>query len=209
MKSEKQKRTLEDHIIEKIKKSGYPLEIEVSNLLDTKHYVVFNSQYYFDVEEKMGRDLDIYAMPFAFEKPDKKFLPLKMRTELAIECKKSETHAWVFYNRENTRISGHHISGQFKTSVPKPRKWSPDYFQWMLQECLTLHYYEFERVAIAFDEIKKKRDGSSRREIFGAINHLVKFTCYEIHQIFDRISKLPKPLSSQGDDTSLFSNNSL
>lgn len=63
MESEK-RRTVEDHLIEKIKESGYPLEIEISTLLD-KEYVVFNTQYYFDEEIKQGRDLDIYAIPYA------------------------------------------------------------------------------------------------------------------------------------------------
>lgn len=57
-----EKKTLEDHLIKAIKKSGYPLEIEISNLLD-KDYVVFNTQYYFDEKAKQGRDIDIYASP--------------------------------------------------------------------------------------------------------------------------------------------------
>lgn len=136
---------------------------------------------------------------------EKKLFPFKLRTEIAVECKKSETHAWVFYTRQNTKVSGYHISGQFKTSVPKRRTFSIDSFEWMLQKCLTFHYCEFERVAIAYDEIKKKKlekektkkDGSSRRELFEAINQLVKFTCYETHQIFSRISNLPESSSDR------------
>jgi len=206
MKPEEKKKTLEEHLIKRIKKSGYPLEIEISNLLD-KDYVVFNTKYYFDEETKKGRDIDIYASPSYFDVDrklvdlEKKLLPFKLRTEIAVECKKSETHAWVFYTSQNVKLSGYHISGQVKTSVPKRRTFSTDSFEWILQKCLTFHYRKFERVAIAYDEIKKKKlekektkkDNSTRRELFEAINQLVKFTCYEIHQSFDRISKLPKP----------------
>lgn len=196
MKKEGKKKTLEDYLIERIKKSGYPLEIEISNLLDHK-YVIFNAQYYFDEEAKQGRDIDIYAIPLILEtdnlgEMEKKLVPFMLRTEIAIECKKSETHAWVFYNVHNIPVSGYHISGQFKITVPEPREWSADSFQWLLKKCLNLHYYEFERVAVAYDEIKKKGDGSSRREIFEAINQLVKFVCYEIHQILSRISRSSK-----------------
>lgn len=162
MKPKEKNRTLEDHLIKRIKKSGYPLEIEISNLLD-KEYVVFNTHYYFDEERKQGRDIDIYAMPLDVEldtklvEMEKKLLPFRLRTELVVECKKTETHAWVFYNRHNIPISGHHISGQFKTSVPKPRKFSTDSFKWTLQKCLALHYYKFEQVAIAYEEIKKRK----------------------------------------------------
>lgn len=54
MKPKEKNRTLEDHLIKRIKKSGYPLEIEISNLLDKK-YVVFNTHYYFDEERKFRR----------------------------------------------------------------------------------------------------------------------------------------------------------
>lgn len=80
MKPEEKKKTLEDHLIEKIKESGYPLEIEISTLLD-KEYLVFNTQYYFDDEIKRGRDIDIYAIPrvnldvFTDEELARKFAP--------------------------------------------------------------------------------------------------------------------------------------
>jgi len=188
MKSEK-RRTLEDYLIEKVKESGYPLEIEISNLLG-KEYVVFNTQYYFDKEIEQGRDIDIHAMPLGFNEMDKRLAPLRLRTDIAVECKKSETHAWVFYTRQNIPVGGYHISGQFKTSVPKPKRYSSDSFQWMLRKCLAFHYCEFKRVAIAYDEIRKKKDGSSRRDIFEATHQLLKFICYEIHQSFIRRSKL-------------------
>lgn len=214
MKPEEKNRTLENYLIKRIKKSGYPLEIEISNLLD-KEYVVFNTQYYFDEEVKQGRDIDIYAMPLdvatdtKLVEMEKKLVPFKLRTDIAVECKKSETHAWVFYNRENIPLSGYHISGQFKTSVPTPKRFTTDSFEWALEKCLTTHYYEFEQVAVAYEEIKKKKlkkenkqtktnkDNPQRREIFKSINQLVKFTSYEIHQTFDRISNLPKTPSDR------------
>ena len=50
MQPEPKKDTLEDYLIRKIKKSGYSLEIEVSNSLENEKFVVFNTQYYFDEE---------------------------------------------------------------------------------------------------------------------------------------------------------------
>ena len=177
------------------------MEIEISNLLDKGKYVVFNTQYYFDEEIKQGRDIDIYAMPLECHPLEEKLAPFNIRTELAIECKKSETHAWIFYTRPRIPMSSIYMSGQYRTSVPEPEEFSTESFQWLLKrKFLDLLYDKFERIAIAYDEIKKKKikketqkrkekSGSSRREIFEAINQLVKFTCYEIHQIFRRISK--------------------
>jgi len=205
MKREEEKDPQEEYFIEKIKKSGYPLEIEVSNLLDRDNYYVSNTHYYFDAETNEGRDIDIYGVPISMPilELGEKLAPLGLRTELAIECKKSESYAWFFYTRPRLPHSVY-MRGQLRTSVPTPTRFSIDSFQWKLQnECLSPHYDSFDRIAVAYDEIKKAKlekktgenkrsDSSGRKEIFEAKNQLVKFTCYEIHETFKRISKLPK-----------------
>lgn len=199
MNPEEKKDSLEDYLLAKVKKSGYPLEIEVSNILEEERFAVFNTQYYFDAEAQQGRDIDVYAMPI--ERVDDGLSPLALNMNLAIECKKSETHAWVFYTRPRIPMSSIYIRGQFRTTVPKPEKFSPESFEWFLQEsCLALHYNRFAEIAIAYDEIKKRkmdtesgrerRNGSSRKEIFEAVNQLVKFTSYEMHQIYRRIASV-------------------
>lgn len=194
------KKTLEDFLVEAIKKSGYPLEIEISNLLD-KNYFVSNTQYYFDEEAKQGRDIDIFASPLGFISMDMKLAPFGVRTEVPIECKKSETHAWVFYTRPRIPINWVYTSGQWDTTIPKPIEFSTKSFDYFFKEkCFSFHYDEFEKIAIAYDEIKKKKIEkgkgekviSSKREIFEAVNQLVRFTSYEIHQSFNRIAKIPK-----------------
>jgi hypothetical protein len=195
------KGTLEDYLFEKVKKSGYPLEIETSNSLENEKFVVFNTQYYFDEEARQGRDIDIYALPLEPDPLDDKLLPFVLTTDVSIECKKSETHAWVFYTRPRIPMSSIYMEGQYRATVPKPQRFSTDSFEWFLQqECLMLHYDKFERIAIAYEEIKERKldkgpgiegkNGSSRREIFEAINQLVKFTCYEIHQTHTRTTEL-------------------
>ena len=201
MKQEEGKGTLEDYLIERIKKSGYPLEIEISDALEREKFVVFNTQYYFDEERKQGRDVDIYALPLEPDTIDDRIRPLFLSLDAAIECKKSETHAWVFYTRPRIPMSSFYMGGQFRTTVPQSDEFTTKSFEWFLQqECLMLHYDKFERIAIAYEEIKKKKieketgkdgkNGSSRREIFKAVNQLVKFTCYEIHRWLDRTTKL-------------------
>lgn len=201
MEAKRGKDTLEDYLFEKLKKSGYPLEIETSNSLENEKFVVFNTQYYFDEEAQQGRDIDIYALPLEPDPLDDKLLPFVLTTDVSIECKKSETHAWVFYTRPRIPMSSIYMEGQIRVTVPRPKEFSADSFEWLLQQkCLTLHYDKIERIAIAYEEIKKTKlakgtgkegkNGSSRREIFEAINQLVKFTCYEIHQTQTRITKL-------------------
>lgn len=173
---------------------------------------MLNTHYYFDEEAKQGRDIDIYAMPIALPllQLEDKLKPFGLRTELAIECKKSMTHAWFFYTRPHIPISSLQISGQIRTSVPEPVKFSTDSFQWLLKnDCFVLHYDKFDKVSVAYEEIKKRKmekgskdfekqtDVSGRKEIFEAKNQLVKFVCYEIHETFNRLSKLPKDTASR------------
>lgn len=184
------KGSLEDFLIGKIKESGYPLEIEISNLLE-EDYVVFNNAPYVDTETNQSRNIDIHAMPLDGKEKyyEKRIAPFILRTEIAIECKKSDTHAWVFFTRP-CYMGGAEIDGEFKSSVPKTKPFT-DSFEWLLLQTHHFHHSMFERIAISYDEIKKKRDGSQRKEIFEAVQQLVKFTSYEIHESLLRRSKLP------------------
>jgi hypothetical protein len=194
--AEEENKSLEQHLIKQIKKSGYPLEIEISNILESKHYVVFNTQYYFDEETQKGRNIDVYALPLDPDPMNDAILPFSIRLELAIECKKSETHAWVFYTRPRIPMSYIYMEGQLTTTFPKRKTFSAESSEWFFEtECMPLHYDSFNRIAIAYDELKKaklEKSESHRREIFGATNQLVKFVNYLNHKTESRLSELPK-----------------
>jgi len=177
------KKTLEEHLIEKVKESGYPLEIEISKLLD-KDYIVFNTEYYFDAETKQDRDIDIYAIPdintevFTNDDLAKRMSPFYLRTEITVECKKSETNAWMFFTRPLLHPTSLHTSGQYLDELSQTGiASSVDSF---LFDRIVLHYDDFDEAAIAYDEIDVRKDKSkSRRTIFEGINQLVKFILYE------------------------------
>ena len=196
---EKQKKTFEEYLKEQVKKSGYPLEIKVSNILDGMHYVVFNTEYHFDEEIQQGRDIDVYALPLDPDPMNDEILPFRLNLELAIECKKSETYAWVFYTRPRLEYSGICMSGQLSTTFPKRKQFSTDSADWFFEyTCLKTHYNNFDRIAIAYDELKKSKSnqkvGSHRNEIFEGTNQLVKFVNYMNHRREKRLSELPADL---------------
>ena len=197
MNPDETKKTLEDHLIQQVKKSGYPLEIEISNILDGKEYAVFNSQYYFDAETQQGRDIDAYAVPLHPIILGQENLPFALRLELAIECKKSEPYAWVFYTRPRLTMNSLYMKGQLFTTFPKLKGFSGGSAQGFLeQNCLELHYDRFDRIAVAYDELKKcktnEKAGSHKNEIFEATNQLTKFVNYKTHGTENNLSKLPK-----------------
>src|SRR5712692_9028930 len=91
----------EEHLLRELEKTGLPLEIEVSELLE-KEWKVSNNQAYIDEDEGKTREIDIFAIhqsetdQLHFVKPPRLFLA----TDLAIECKRSESNAWVFPTRK-------------------------------------------------------------------------------------------------------------
>ena len=163
--------------------------------------MVFNSEFYFDEETQQGRNIDAYAIPMRldseFEEIEEKILPFSLQLDLVIECKKSESHAWVFYTRTKlSERSGSTVRGQVTTTLPELEQLSPDSSKWFLeQECLKLHYNGFYRAAVEYDELKKKQTnekaGSHRNEIFEAINQLVKSVNYLNRRVASNLSDLP------------------
>lgn len=143
-------RTLEEHLTEQIKKTGYPLEIETSNLLENKNFVVFNTQYYFDEEIQQGRDIDIYALPLRPDPVDDRLHPFSLSLFSAIECKKSETHAWVFYTRPRLPMSSINMKGQYETTVPELKEFSPDSFEWNFEQSVLTPHYDWSATKILF-----------------------------------------------------------
>jgi len=179
-----------EFLADSIKSSGYPLEIETSNLLEKKNFVVSNTCFYYDEEIKEGRSIDILAAKetgIQEQKSLAKLSPFNMHALSVIECKKTSAHAWIFYVRPSITASTCYLSGQYLTYVPRDNPF--DFFRDMLEaRCRVLHYDKFKRFAIAYQEIKKqktnepRRSGSVRNEIFEGVNQLVRFLCYEIHQ---------------------------
>lgn len=55
-------KAIEDEIIEEIEKTGFPLELRVSKLLQDKGYYVANNLYFVDRDEGKGREIDARAL---------------------------------------------------------------------------------------------------------------------------------------------------
>lgn len=81
-------------IREYILKSGYPLEIEIGNILRKTAWIVGNQWPYTDSKEKKIRAIDILAM---------RLMHRQLGLMMVIECKKSEKHDWVFYTQQKER----------------------------------------------------------------------------------------------------------
>lgn len=84
---------LKEKILGEIHKTGFPLELRISQVLRNNEYLVANNLYYIDRDEGKGREIDLRALKnFRFEKHDIEYF---VRHYLFIECKKSIDKPWV------------------------------------------------------------------------------------------------------------------
>ena len=82
---------------EKLKETGYPLEIEVSNELERSKWLVSNNVFFED--EKGPKEIDVIAYrEDYFDFSVKNLAPIFLNLKLLIECKKSNL-PWVFFTR--------------------------------------------------------------------------------------------------------------
>jgi hypothetical protein len=168
-----------DYLKEKIKKTGFPLEIEISSLLRDRWDVLYRETF-FDRDGKKMRDIDLRASyPFDLTK----MLPLWLYVELDIECKKNENFAWIFFTVPMEYAPEESIDGQYLDELQIRMKSSdPTQLRDIILGETSLHYHRFERFAVAFDEVylkgTKHEHAKGKREIFEAENQLKKFIIY-------------------------------
>jgi len=90
--SEKKQQEKIERIRKRILKSGYPLEIEIGNVLRKSGWLVANQFPYLDKESSKIRLVDLLASKSSFLSP--------LSVLLLLECKKSLKYEWVFHTQE-------------------------------------------------------------------------------------------------------------
>lgn len=85
---------IETQILSEINKTGFPLELRVSEWLRKWNYSPKHSVYYLDNDESKGRELDVFAHRFSWK--EKRKILWYVDNFLTIECKKSDK-PWVIF----------------------------------------------------------------------------------------------------------------
>lgn len=95
-----------EKVKQEVKKTGHPLSLEVSEILNENGWFVKNGPRYYSEDIKSLREIDIVASRASF------FVG-KAVDKLIIECKKSEGGNWVFFrqNRKNRDLYTLNIVG--------------------------------------------------------------------------------------------------
>jgi len=160
-----------------IAKTGYPLEIQISSMLDSCWDSVTNTDSYFDREEQKLRDIDIVTTSRFIEKE----YNVTLQTGLVIECKKTKNYAWVFFTRP-FNFDPVEVTGQYLDSLQcVTRKLEKnDYLCDLLNFTKGVHYRNFNRVSVAYsefllDQSELDKNSRNKREIFEAQKQVKKY----------------------------------
>lgn len=167
-------------------KTGFPVELEILSFLNSRNWFPTPHEYYFDYDENKAREIDIRASRYR-----RKSAPnFNLLTFLAIECKKSETDAWIFFS---TKLRGHFVcQGQYADYL-RSQNVSKS-FSLILHLLSHLpHYRRSTLLAIAYTQVKLRkksgRDGKLKDKAFEAINQVTKYVSYEIKSYLDAYRK--------------------
>ena len=89
-----------EHVAEEIRKSGFPLEIEVADILQRHGWEVIPSSFFYDYDTEEYREIDILAYNHVGTalKGSANY-PYRITMGLVLECKKREDTALVFFPR--------------------------------------------------------------------------------------------------------------
>ncbi|QNF29635.1 hypothetical protein [Metabacillus elymi] len=97
-------------LLEDILKTGFPLEMEISQKLRSNGWRVSNSSYYIDMDENKGREIDIISSIHK-NKEVYKEIYLEILFSLIVEIKKTEDKPWIFFTSE--------VHGPIEKYLPK------------------------------------------------------------------------------------------
>lgn len=165
IKGEKQNPELNKKIVNDLKHSGFPLEIECTSILRKEDWDVTNQVCYIDLETKELRTVDIKARLSRWGEKSR----ARMEVNLMIECKRSK-NPWIFYSR---RLNFFDLSLE---SAEPPKSLSSSY-NYTKEKKAGFHFgnhriHNEQRGLIPVEAFSK---GTSKR-IFQATNQVTKAT---------------------------------
>jgi hypothetical protein len=171
------------HIINQILKTAYPLEIEVSEAME-HDWSVFNNLPYVDRKEGKTREIDIYAVHLSEPAQVAERNAFFIATDAVVECKKSDTYAWVFFSRpvrHPLTLYPHLGDGQtldFLQVFSDGKERFIDHLS-----LPKLHYADFTRVSRTYSEVKIQGETSCKDAIFEASNQLMNYISDELEGV--------------------------
>lgn len=117
----KRNNDLKKRITKDLLKSGFPLEVFVSNILNNEIWQVDTSPLYIDPDDHVTRELDIYALKIYNKEPRESVTDnISAFSHLIIQCKKSNK-PWIFFDnagKDHYWIGFYSFKGENSDFIP-------------------------------------------------------------------------------------------
>lgn len=176
---------------DEINKTGKPLEIRISSLLDSKWHDIVNQDTYYD-KTRVLREIDICASISPIDIDN-----LELEANLIIECKKSEAFSWVFFTRP-FRFEVDDLAGQYLDELQMAAKNTErtEIMHEILKEA-KLHYCDQKRVGVTYEAFQtgdahRSQFKEDKSAIFEAVSQLKSYIeCSSDEDIRIRVPVLP------------------
>jgi hypothetical protein len=168
-----------DRIRKALETTGFPLELQVSEILRRRRYEIYGNQFY-EVGDKI-KEIDMEALiPARVPESDKIWC---LNPEIVIECKMSKKYCWVFHR--NYTVVGHFELAQAIDIITLRH----GYVYRRLGEILRFQHYYDSHVATTFAvlDVEKGRL-SDRDEIFDSVSKLNQFVKYRVEGLMEYFS---------------------
>jgi hypothetical protein len=177
-------KTLEENILEDLKKTGYPTEIVSAAVMEFHGWAVLHNPSYLDDTEHRSREFDIRAYRTIWQTVgDRKY---SFGIYLMTECKKSDK-PWVFFTTPEHHTRDDRLGriikclfggNQLFTDNSNPQSLIPD-----LELRSFHHYFKPGRLARTFHQpLKGKSESDHSQMIYSAIMSSIKATLFMLRE---------------------------
>lgn len=172
-------KSLENKIKNDILKSGFPLEINTSMVLNKNNWHVVNNSRYYDDEKKNYGEIDIIATK---KHPDYS----NVNNVLIVECKKYHEGEWVFFKQDKISIN------VFNLNIAESGKKLSSY-NWFNTNMIKNHYYSKNSMYTYYivphskghNEINEKKS----QMIYNAISQVVNALIFYLNRDSEILDK--------------------
>src|SRR5258708_15698332 len=175
-------------VVDGIRKSGFVLEYQVTELLRAHKWTVISHKYYIDDVQESAREIDLVAYKIY------RHADYVMYTTLIVSCKKSDNNAWAFLMRDrevpDPNIDWNPVKVWSNETVLRhilSRDWREGYLRDIATVPILEELFTPSGHLFAFQEIDKMRATvQNDKNIFNATSSLMKAEAYELNRLEKR-----------------------
>ncbi len=182
-----------DKLKKTILQTGFPLELEVDDILRNMGWQTSPNMMYvdYDLDPPVQRETDNQALSPLQENLDKRHYPIPVSPNLFVECKRLPATYAVIMNRKRNVVTHYDFSGQFIDLGLHPT--NEGSALGMFFDGVDFHYKRMaERIGVGKEiKIGDTMEREGKDSIFGGSMQLVKAQAYNVSRIFEMQKSTP------------------